>query len=210
MTVLDLHPIRQGQLDSVSAAALQSDQGLEDARAALAVAEQRLAEATGPREEAPQPTDGSDGLQRQEAEAAAELERLRGENAVLEQLLQEAQARGAALRPESEDWTANPASEFDEATLELEPPPAHPPAAALAPDAVDWEPEPPRIASQVPTDPPQESEPGLEPDRRDQTPTVPPGGSKRKRQDTVPANRPDTGGAYSFVAPRSPRKKPRR
>ncbi|RLB63975.1 MAG: hypothetical protein DRI90_05680, partial [Deltaproteobacteria bacterium] len=92
-----------GELDTVSAAALQSEQELEAARADLAILEQRLAAPLDPRSTPPLPPQGNEELQRLMLDAETELRRVQGENAVLQQLLQEAQGQGAALQPPSAD-----------------------------------------------------------------------------------------------------------
>ncbi|RLB58855.1 MAG: hypothetical protein DRI90_16175, partial [Deltaproteobacteria bacterium] len=78
-----------------------------------------------------------------------------------------------------------------------DPSPASEPPAWEAEDA-GWEP------AEVPSD--HAASAGAL-DLRDQTPTLPPGGEKGKRHDTEPISEPDAGGTYSFVAPRSRRKK---
>ncbi|MBW2453771.1 MAG: hypothetical protein JRI68_04645 [Deltaproteobacteria bacterium] len=85
-----------GELDSVSTAVLETEQDLDAARADVATLEQQVAALSQPPAEEEAPAAVGPELERQLMEAEAELQRARGENVVLHQLVEEARSDSGA------------------------------------------------------------------------------------------------------------------
>ncbi len=116
------------ELDSVSAAVLETEQQLDAARAEVSVLEKRVELLSQAPAEESAPGDVGGEIERQLMEAEAELQRVRGENVVLQQMLEDIRGESAAPLAEPQPVTSPRASlshtrdVLAEAEVELQPP----------------------------------------------------------------------------------------